>query len=47
MPSIDYREGLSAVDFVALANRVWPRDYDVARAEEAISRTINILGIGP
>jgi hypothetical protein len=46
MPSIDYREGFSAVDFVALANRVWPRDYVVARAEEAISRTIDIRGIG-
>ena len=39
---IDYREGFDAVDFVALASRVWPRDYDVARAQEAIARTINI-----
>ena len=42
MTPIDYREGFDAVDFVALASRVWPRDYDVARAQEAITRTINI-----
>jgi GNAT superfamily N-acetyltransferase len=42
MTPIDYREGFDAVDFVSLANRVWPRDYDVALAQEAITRTINI-----
>jgi GNAT superfamily N-acetyltransferase len=42
MPSIHYRENFSADAFIALANRVWPRDYDVARAGEAIKRTINI-----
>jgi GNAT superfamily N-acetyltransferase len=40
--SIEYREGFSAGDFIALANRVWPRDYDMARAADAIARTINI-----
>jgi GNAT superfamily N-acetyltransferase len=39
---IEYREGFSAGDFIALANRVWPRDYDMARAADAIARTINI-----
>jgi GNAT superfamily N-acetyltransferase len=39
---IEYREGFSAGDFIALANRVWPRDYDISRAAEAIARTINI-----
>ena len=42
MSAIDYREGFSAADFVALAKRVWPRDYDAARTAEAIARTINI-----
>src|SRR5215471_29005 len=42
MPPIDYRDGFDAADFVALANRVWPRDYDVVRAADAIARTINI-----
>ena len=42
MSSIDYREGFTAADFLALANRVWPREYEAARAEEALTRTINI-----
>jgi len=42
MRPIDYREGFGAADFVALAKRVWPRDYDVALAADAITRTINI-----
>jgi GNAT superfamily N-acetyltransferase len=42
MTPINYREGFDAVDFVALANRVWPRDYDIVRAQEALRRTINI-----
>jgi len=42
MSSIEYREGFAASEFVALANRVWPRDYDIARAEEAITRTSNV-----
>jgi GNAT superfamily N-acetyltransferase len=42
MSAIEYREGFGAADFIALANRVWRRDYDVARTAEAIARTINI-----
>ena len=42
MSPIEYREGFDSSDFVALANRVWPRDYDEARAAEALIRTINI-----
>ena len=42
MSPIEYRDGFDAADFVALAQRVWPRDYDEARAAEAITRTINI-----
>jgi len=42
---VEYREGESAVppeSFVALAERVWPRDYDMVRMAEALQRTINI-----
>src|ERR1700690_2005230 len=42
MNAIDYRENFTAEDFIALANRVWPRSYDVALARKAIARTINI-----
>ena len=42
MSPIEYREGFDAADLVALAKRVWPRDYDEARAAEAITRTTNI-----
>src|SRR5262249_26647486 len=42
MSPIEYRDGFDAADFVALANRVWPRDSDEARAAAAIMRTINI-----
>jgi GNAT superfamily N-acetyltransferase len=34
--------GFSADAFLALAQRVWPRDYDVARAADALTRTVNI-----
>ena len=34
---------LSADEFLGLANRVWPRDYDVASADAALRRTINIV----
>jgi GNAT superfamily N-acetyltransferase len=33
---------LSAASFVALAQRVWPRDYDLARVQTALARTANI-----
>jgi ribosomal protein S18 acetylase RimI-like enzyme len=38
----EYRDGFDTADYVALAKRVWPREYDVARIEDAILRTINI-----
>ena len=33
---------LSAPAFLALANNVWPGDYDEARTQEALDRTLNI-----
>ena len=42
---IEYRQGASAFtpgEFVALARRVWPRDYDVRQVSEALARTINL-----
>lgn len=42
---IEYRDGESALPperFVALAQRVWPREYDMARATAALERTVNI-----
>jgi len=33
---------LQADDFLALANRVWPGDYDLVRVQEALQRTMNI-----
>jgi GNAT superfamily N-acetyltransferase len=34
--------GIDAAAFLALAQRVWPWDYDLGRAEEALARTSNI-----
>jgi catechol 2,3-dioxygenase-like lactoylglutathione lyase family enzyme len=34
---------LQADDFLALANRVWPGDYDLVRVQEALQRTMNII----
>ena len=43
MDSIDYRDdGFSAEEFLALANLIWPRDYDLDRTREALGRTTNI-----
>jgi GNAT superfamily N-acetyltransferase len=42
MDSTIYRDGFPAEDFLTLANHVWPRDYDVDRMREALSRTTNI-----
>lgn len=42
---IEYRSGESALTvegFLALAQRIWPRDYDRARTAAALERTINI-----
>lgn len=33
---------LSAPVFLSLANNVWPGDYDEARTQEALDRTLNI-----
>ena len=33
---------LSASIFLALANRVWPGDYDMDRTQAALSKTLNI-----
>jgi GNAT superfamily N-acetyltransferase len=42
MDAIEYRENFTAEEFIALANRVWPRSYDMALARKAVARTINI-----
>jgi GNAT superfamily N-acetyltransferase len=34
--------GFTAAAFLALAQRVWPRDYDPARAAAALARTVNV-----
>lgn len=42
---ISYRTGdreLTAAAFLALAERVWPGDYDLERTEAALARTLNI-----
>ena len=33
---------LSATDFINLARKVWPRDYDIELAAEALQRTTNV-----
>jgi ribosomal protein S18 acetylase RimI-like enzyme len=43
--SLEYRTGDSALEtdaFIALAKRIWPRDYDTDLTTEALRRTINI-----
>jgi ribosomal protein S18 acetylase RimI-like enzyme len=42
MSDVIFREGFAAEDFLALAQRVWPRDYAVPAAAAALERTINI-----
>jgi len=42
MSDISYHEEFSADDFLALAQRVWPRDYSSTEAASALKRTINI-----
>jgi hypothetical protein len=42
MTALAYRVGCEVADFLALAQRVWPRGYSVADAEAALTRTINI-----
>jgi ribosomal protein S18 acetylase RimI-like enzyme len=42
MTNLSYEQGFAAEDFVALAQRVWPRAYSVGEAAAALARTINI-----
>lgn len=43
MNDIHYNDaGFSAEAFLALAMRVWPRDYDHIRTAAALARTVNI-----
>ena len=42
MGALQYEEGLEAAAFLLLAERVWPRGYDIGLAEAALRRTINI-----
>jgi len=43
MADIEYSDdGFEAETFVALAKRVWPREYDLAAAATALTRTTNI-----
>ena len=42
MTELSWRDGFTAADFLALAQRVWPRDYSAANAEAALTHTINI-----
>lgn len=42
MSAISYRIGFDAEDFLALAQRVWPREHSLADARTALERTINI-----
>jgi ribosomal protein S18 acetylase RimI-like enzyme len=42
MSDLRYEEDFRAEDFLALAQRVWPRDYSVSDATAALGRTINV-----
>jgi ribosomal protein S18 acetylase RimI-like enzyme len=42
MTNLSYRESFAADEFLALAQRVWPRDYSLAHATTALERTINL-----
>jgi ribosomal protein S18 acetylase RimI-like enzyme len=42
MSDISYHGDFTADDFLALAQRVWPRDYSSTEAAAALERTINI-----
>ena len=42
---MDYRTDDSQLDasvFLSFVNQIWPGDYDAARTQEALSKTINI-----
>ena len=43
--SVEYRSGdgaLSVEAFIALARRIWQRDYDVQKTADALKATINV-----
>lgn len=42
---IDYAEepGLQAMEFLDLAQRVWPGDYNLALTQQALTRTLNFV----
>jgi ribosomal protein S18 acetylase RimI-like enzyme len=42
MNEILYRDGFDARDFLALAQRVWPREYAEEAARQALTQTLNI-----
>lgn len=42
MTELSYAEGFVTEDFLALAQRVWPREYSAKDASAALERTINI-----
>ena len=42
---MEYRvddRALSAAQFLAFVQQVWPGDYDAARTQEALRRTLNL-----
>ena len=42
MTDVTYRESFATDEFIALAQRIWPRDYALADATAALERTINL-----
>ena len=42
MTDLHFRDGFSAEAFLALAQRVWPREYSDTAAAAALERTINV-----
>src|SRR6059058_2336371 len=42
MADLSYRSEFAVEDFLALAQRVWPREHSIADARAALERTINI-----
>jgi len=42
MADLTYAEGVAPAEFLALAQRVWPREYSLSDTTAALSRTTNI-----
>jgi len=42
MADLTYREGFPPAEFLALAQRVWPREYSLRDTTAALARTTNI-----